>query len=493
MFLNKDEITTYKEFNLLDIIPNEDELKSLLDKLSYLKSTSKKISIKNVNLKDKRQHEGIFYIDEDENVISNFSCALSGKILLQGKLYITNKKIVFYSWFNNSTLFGKTLIEIPKEDIVEVERHKNMLFDNMIIIKTKNTQFLFASFINREKCYSLIKVYYGEVSFNDKASDKNSEKDDTRRKATMMNMSPNRDGMERELRADELNTSNITDNDNFIKSKSKSLLNTPKKNSLNKLENKLMSGSENILNFENNFNKVLPSDTVISSEDVHLTYAQKYKKILDKHNFKSKLNNLNKSRLNSFYSQNKRNFQNVIIKEHTFGDVPLSLIYQSLYNNDNICVELGKNKNFISSYLEIRQDYGLTTNIIDPENFIRNIPKYISNENDYIFTIWDGEQNLIKFINDEFGDASNYSKIEFKCIYTHPILKKKLMGPSKLNVEDQFKIYFISPMCMIVEIFSYMSGFMLMDTFYSVLQYKYDTDYKYDANSGKMNIILLLL
>jgi hypothetical protein len=60
------------------------------------------------------------------------------------------------------------------------------------------------------------------------------------------------------------------------------------------------------------------------------------------------------------------------------------------------------------------------------------------------------------------------------------------MGPSKLEVEDIFKIYFVSPNCIIAEVFSYMSGFMMMDTFYSILQYKYDITYNYDETNGRM-------
>jgi len=71
--------------------------------------------------------------------------------------------------------------------------------------------------------------------------------------------------------------------------------------------------------------------------------------------------------------------------------------------------------------------------------------------------------------------------LEYEYNYTHP-MKKKFMGPSKLDMNDKYKITFLSPLCLIVEISSFMSGFMLMDTFYTVAQYKYEADFFYDRN-----------
>jgi len=71
-------------------------------------------------------------------------------------MYLTSKKIVFYSWFNNNTLFGRTLLEIPKGDIIKVEKRSNRIFDNMLSIKTELNEFFFTTFINREETYNII-------------------------------------------------------------------------------------------------------------------------------------------------------------------------------------------------------------------------------------------------------------------------------------------------------------------------------------------------
>ena len=44
---------------------------------------------------------------EGEEVIDTYVCSLIGKILLSGKMYITSKRVLHRSYFNDKTLFGK--------------------------------------------------------------------------------------------------------------------------------------------------------------------------------------------------------------------------------------------------------------------------------------------------------------------------------------------------------------------------------------------------
>ena len=118
-----------------------------------------KISIKNLLIPiSKQKYDDVFYIDSGEKVLDDYSCALSDKILLQGKIFITNKKIVFYSWFNNSTLFGKTILEIPLTDIIFIDKKYTLIFDNSIILKTNKTEIFLTSFIQRDKCFRKINI-----------------------------------------------------------------------------------------------------------------------------------------------------------------------------------------------------------------------------------------------------------------------------------------------------------------------------------------------
>eukprot|EP01022_Parablepharisma_sp_SALTPOND_P004096 TRINITY_DN1178_c0_g1_i1.p1 TRINITY_DN1178_c0_g1~~TRINITY_DN1178_c0_g1_i1.p1 ORF type:complete len:1183 (-),score=168.57 TRINITY_DN1178_c0_g1_i1:14409-17825(-) len=100
-----------------------------------------------------------------EPLLDSFACAVSWKILLQGRLYVTKSYICFHSLFNNSTLFGgETKIVIPLSDVIQIEKRYNAwIFDNSIAIRTKNAEFFFTSFVFRNKAYDLINKCFTEL------------------------------------------------------------------------------------------------------------------------------------------------------------------------------------------------------------------------------------------------------------------------------------------------------------------------------------------
>ena len=62
-------------------------------------------------------------MEEGEKFKHTFKCALYDKILLQGKLFVTNQRLCFHSYFNTGNLFfGSTFLQIPKKDIVKAEK-----------------------------------------------------------------------------------------------------------------------------------------------------------------------------------------------------------------------------------------------------------------------------------------------------------------------------------------------------------------------------------
>lgn len=60
---------------------------------------------------------------------------------------------------------------------------------------------------------------------------------------------------------------------------------------------------------------------------------------------------------------------------------------------------------------------------------------------------------------------------KYECI--HPC-KKVFMGPDKLNVKDEYRIILENKNLLYVEITNYLSGFMLMDTFFTRTLYTYE-------------------
>jgi hypothetical protein len=61
--------------------------------------------------------------EEGEKLIRTYSCALYDRIILQGKLYVTNFRLCFHSYFNAANVFfGNTFLQIPKKDVVKIEK-----------------------------------------------------------------------------------------------------------------------------------------------------------------------------------------------------------------------------------------------------------------------------------------------------------------------------------------------------------------------------------
>lgn len=101
-----------------------------------------------------------FDLQADEWVISNYSCALYNKILLQGHMYLTTKRLCFFSAFNNKNLIfsESTKLMIPYEEILAIEKKKTaVLFDNAIQITTiKEGEVKFWTLLKRDATYDLL-------------------------------------------------------------------------------------------------------------------------------------------------------------------------------------------------------------------------------------------------------------------------------------------------------------------------------------------------
>lgn len=84
---------------------------------------------------------------------------------------------------------------------------------------------------------------------------------------------------------------------------------------------------------------------------------------------------------------------------------------------------------------------------------------------------------------------------EYSYVLVHPVQKKMLIGPSKLNVNEDYNIIITSPNQLFVEITTKLSGFMLMDTFISRTLYIFEQttpkevnlNVKYDIEFIKAN------
>ena len=96
--------------------------------------------------------------DEDEKYIDSFYCAWEDSIQLVGRMYVTSQKLIFKSHFNGRNIFfDDTILKIPLRDIIKIEKKKNaIIFDNSLLITTIKANLFFASFVYRDKAYTLI-------------------------------------------------------------------------------------------------------------------------------------------------------------------------------------------------------------------------------------------------------------------------------------------------------------------------------------------------
>jgi uncharacterized cysteine cluster protein YcgN (CxxCxxCC family) len=382
------------------------------------------------NEKNLSLYDNIFPIETDEKVDDDFSCAYKNKMLIQGKLYVTNKKLVFYSWFNNKTLFGKTMLIIPLEDILKLEKQYNLkIFNNSIKIFTKKTELFFTSFVNRGACLRLI--------------NKNLEEFKKLNNIDLANIYQE-EGQE-----------NLEDN--------------RKEENLDNL-NKLRRG------------------TLDSVTTCALKSSINYK-ILKKIEFLSSLEKLHNQRLEEFET-NKFNdiqpfkaestFKKVYFKDEPVGNFPLPIAYLNLFHNENVCEELGRGKGFWESLYELRNDFDLTYERVT-EGINSEIPKFFEDP-EHALTLFSNidEESMTNFL-EEIKNWPKMVKFQFK--YTHPI-KKKLIGPDRISFREEFCVYFVSPKLFIVEITNYGFNFPFVDCFHTVTQYRFNTNYKYNPTEG---------
>lgn len=99
-------------------------------------------------------------ISPDEKLIVDHSCALSRDILLQGRIYISNQHLCFYS----NILGWVSSVIIPFKEIVQIEKKTTAgIFPNGIVIDTLHSKYIFASFISRDSTFDLITDVWNQI------------------------------------------------------------------------------------------------------------------------------------------------------------------------------------------------------------------------------------------------------------------------------------------------------------------------------------------
>ncbi|XP_026574643.1 GRAM domain-containing protein 1A isoform X3 [Pseudonaja textilis] len=92
-------------------------------------------------------------LPEAERLLVDYSCALQRDILLQGRLYLSENWICFYS----NIFRWETTISIQLKEVICIKKEKTAkLIPNAIQICTENDKHFFTSFGARDRCFMLI-------------------------------------------------------------------------------------------------------------------------------------------------------------------------------------------------------------------------------------------------------------------------------------------------------------------------------------------------
>jgi hypothetical protein len=140
-------LNVFKSATCLDTLRDSPFKKIKFDEIESKIINKGKEKLEETKQKDKKDVEGNltsfekkFTLEKEEILIDSYTCAVAKKILLHGRLYITNQRLCFHSVFNNKLLFfGKdTKLVIPLGDVTSLEKRINALvFDNSIAVMTK--------------------------------------------------------------------------------------------------------------------------------------------------------------------------------------------------------------------------------------------------------------------------------------------------------------------------------------------------------------------
>ena len=99
--------------------------------------------------------------DSQERVLTDYACALDGKVLLQGRLYVLTSYVGFYSNIMGYT----TKLLLPLRDVTAVNKRRKLgTFPNTIEIICEGKSHRFTSFLRREDCYQAIIARWTEKS-----------------------------------------------------------------------------------------------------------------------------------------------------------------------------------------------------------------------------------------------------------------------------------------------------------------------------------------
>lgn len=144
---------------------NEDKVAEKVEKKE--KKTKGQVSDSRIRKWKKLFGQQILSLNENENLLNYYSCALVADILLQGNLYISENYFSFYS-----NVFGFiTKLVIPIDKVENITKEKTAkFFPNAIAVHLADSRHVFGSFISREAAYQLMSSIHKQITTSNEPS-----------------------------------------------------------------------------------------------------------------------------------------------------------------------------------------------------------------------------------------------------------------------------------------------------------------------------------
>lgn len=100
-------------------------------------------------------------VPEDDFLLDDFSCAYSREILVQGRMFVSERHICFFA----NILGWQTHHVIAFDEIVSLDKKTTAgLFPNGIVVQTLHSTYIYASFISRDATYAFMNTIWKQNS-----------------------------------------------------------------------------------------------------------------------------------------------------------------------------------------------------------------------------------------------------------------------------------------------------------------------------------------
>ena len=211
-------------------------------------------------------------------------------------------------------------------------------------------------------------------------------------------------------------------------------------------------------------------------------------KMLQKINFFQRLESISEKRFSEFVKEFRKEyyfldinqFENIFVDKNDIKiNSPLTLIFHYCFNPE--IKQADSNKNFFEFICKNRGDenYSMTYN----KEEIKYIPKYFNNI-DYVNNLFNNfsEEELNSFLLGINKWKKTFS-FEQKFKYT----KHDIIDIKDMTMHDVAKVYFISPLDLIIDYHSYGSDIPMADIFVVISQYRFHCDINFNKKKGKFD------